>query len=68
MKSYQFFKFYKRFERKEKKKPYNSQWEKIGRCFITSCFMKPSKIINSFSSIGLFVHKILFFVASFLAA
>ena len=53
MKSYQFFKLYKRFDKKREKilKQYSMRKEKLrklGLCFITGCFIKPFKMIIDF--------------------
>ena len=65
MKSYQFFKIYKRFY-KEREKTVIQQSirkEKLRKFFyLTSYFMKPLEMaINHFSSISLFVHNFFLF-------
>ena len=40
---------------------YNWKTGKVGLCFITGCFTKTIVMIIIFSSIGLFVHKKIFF-------
>ena len=73
MKSYQLFKFYKRFyeERERTLTQQSMRIEKLRKvrfCFITSCFIKPFTLIIIFSSIDLFVHKIFIcFLSSFAA-
>ena len=74
MKSYQFFKIYKRFYKKREKTVIQQSMRKeklrkVGLCFITGCFIKPLKIIVTISSsTGLFVQKIFFYFASSFAA
>ena len=69
MKCYRLLRFYKRFY-KEGEKTLMQQSRrieklgKVGLCFISSCFIKPFKMIMIFPSIGLFVHKIFIFFAS----
>ena len=50
MKSYQFFKIYKRFAKGKRKtliqqSVRRENLRKVGLCFITGCFIKPFKII-----------------------
>ena len=67
MKSYQFFKIFKRFYKKKEKKPLIQQSTRkeklrnVGLSFITGYFIKPFKMTTIiFCSIGLFVHKFFF--------
>ena len=76
IKSYQFFKIYKRFYKKREKHSYSSQWEQKNwekldfvnynsyfiALFYSSIILESfkMKINHFFSSIGLFVHKIFF--------
>ena len=69
VKSYQLLRFYKRFYKEGEKTliQQSRRIEKLGKvglCFISSCFIKPFKMIMIFPSIGLFVHKIFIFFAS----
>ena len=73
MKSYQLFRFYKRFckEREKTLIQQSTRIEKLGNiglCFITGCFIKPFKMVITFSSVGLFVHKIFICFASLFSA
>ena len=65
MKSYQLFKFYERFyEERERTLIQQSmrikKLRKVRFCVITSCFIKPFKLIIIFSSIDLLLTKYLF--------
>ena len=63
IKSYQFFKIYKRFDKEREKTPIQQSMRKenlrkVGFCFITSCFIKPFKMI---------INHFFYFLSSFAA-
>ena len=62
MKSYQFFRFYKRFCKEKEKTLLRSTMitilGKSGLCFITGCFIRPFKIIiNIFYTFLLYIYN-----------
>ena len=70
MKSYQLFRFSKRFYKETEKTLLllSMRIEKLGLCFTTGCFVKRFKMIIIFSSVGLFVHIIFICFASSFAS
>ena len=70
MKSYQLFRFSKRFYKETEKTLLllSMRIEKLGLCFTTGCFVKRFKMIIIFSSVGLFVHIIFTCFASSFAS
>ena len=67
-----FFQYFQIFKKEKTLMQQSMRIEKlrnIGVCFIASCFIIPFKmIINHFSPIGLFIHKIFFYFANPFAA